>query len=288
MIANARMYSVESETYRLWRALFTAVFGAAELPVTLVDHAAPSPLEALWERPDQGAVFMCGLPFSRAPLQPVLVAAPVPALARAGAAQYWSHWVVRKEGAINTVADAFGGRLALTVPGSQSGCAAALSFFMSGRHAPPLFAEITAPTVTPLGALHAVIRGEADIAPIDSYAFSLMERYRADLAAQVRIVGNTCPTPIPPLVASADALEPPRLHALRSAFLSAHRRAPTRDLMARLLLRRFELPTSGAYDVLRERFDIATAHWAVHRLAERLHPAFKLIIGDGSLGPGAV
>ena len=272
MIANARMYAVSPEAAGRWRALLTAIVAASGISVDVIEHPAPAPLEDLWRRTDQGAVFMCGLPFSRSVPQPVLMAAPVPSPAEyGGEPRYWSELVVRRDSGYRSVSDTFGGRLALTVPGSQSGCVAALSFFMSAEREPPLFAEVIAPTVTPLGALSAVVRGDADIAPIDSYAFALLGWYRPDLAEQVRIVGRTTPTPIPPLVASQAGLE-----ALQSAFLEAHRIAPMRALMHDLLLQRFARPAAASYLVLEERFVVAALYWARHPLAKVVDPAFVL------------
>jgi ABC-type phosphate/phosphonate transport system substrate-binding protein len=272
MIANARMYSVSPETTELWRALLSAIFAKAVLPVTLIDHAYPKPIDELWCRTDKGAVFMCGLPFSRAEPQPVLVAAPVPSPPEfGGEARYWSELVVSKDSSWRSVPDTFGGRLALTAPESQSGCVAALSDFMALDREPPLFGEIIAPTVTPLGALRAVIRGAADIAPIDAYAFRLLERYRPDLTSQVRVVGQTVPAPIPPLVGSQNGLE-----ALTTAFLEAHQDPTTMRLMDRLLLQRFARPDPASYEVLRERFEATKRYWGLHPLAAVTHPAFAL------------
>lgn len=300
MIANARMYSVSPEAAALWRTLLTAIIAKTAHPVTVIDHPSPLPLEDLWSRSDQGAVFMCGLPFSRARPQPALIAAPVPSPAEFGEQpQYWSELVVRANSEFRTVADAFGGRLAFTVPESQSGCVAALTYFMSmdaaaadfaaadaaaavagaahavAAHAAapaagrPWFSEIAAPTITPLGALNAVVTGVADIAPLDAYAFRLLQRFRPDLTSQVRSVGQTVPTPIPPLVASTHGLE-----ALQSAFLGAHRDATLRRLMEQLLLHRFAQPAPAAYDSLRSGFEAAQAYWRSHRLAQVTHPAF--------------
>jgi ABC-type phosphate/phosphonate transport system substrate-binding protein len=219
-----------------------------------------------------GAVFMCGLPFSRAEPPPVLVAAPVPSPAEfGGEARYWSDLVVRADSGFRTVADTFGTRIAFTVPESQSGCVAALSYFLSAARKPPLFGEIIAPTVTPLGALKAVILGAADIAPIDSYAFSLLRQYRPDLTSQVRVIGQTAPTPIPPLVASAEGLG-----VLPSAFLEAHQNTATVTLMNKLLLQRFVRPDPQGYRVLRDGFEAARQYWGTHPLAEVTHPAFAL------------
>jgi ABC-type phosphate/phosphonate transport system substrate-binding protein len=276
MIANARMYGVSPEVDLLWRELLCAIIDLAGLDVDVIDHAAPAPLEDLWNRPDIAAVFMCGLPFSRQTPQPVLVAAPVPSPAGFGdEARYWSEFVVRSDSLFRTVADTFGSRIAFTVPGSQSGCVAALSHFASLKaHVEgPLFAEIVAPTITPRGALEAVVSGTAEIAPIDSYAFSLLRAHRPDLTARVRVVGRTLATPIPPLVASPSPTAS-GADAIASALMAAHLNPTLKPLMDRLLLRRFVRPDTADYDVLRERFATATQCWRARALAAVTHPAF--------------
>jgi ABC-type phosphate/phosphonate transport system substrate-binding protein len=283
LVANARMYSVSPEVAALWRELLTAIIAKSGVSATVIDYPAPAPLDELWSRPDKAAVFMCGLPFSRAEPQPVLMAAPVPAAPEFdGQPQYWSDFVVRKASEFQTVEDTYGGRIAFTVPDSQSGCIAALSHFMSaqrllsppaarsvqGRDS-PLFSKVIAPTITPLGNLTAVVEGAADVAPIDAYALRLLSTYRPDLWAEVRVVGRTQPTPIPPLVASQSGPE------LQAAFLEAHQIDTTKQLMHRLLLRRFAQPNPGAYAVLSERFAAATDYWREHRIAASIHPAFQ-------------
>jgi ABC-type phosphate/phosphonate transport system substrate-binding protein len=124
--------------------------------------------------------------------------------------------------------------------------------------------------------LAAVVDGKADIAPIDSYAFRLLRKYRPELVSAVRVIGETAPTPIPPLVASAGAVSEKERAALQSSFLEAHRNASLKPRMDELLLLGFTRPDSSAYAVLRERFDAATAYWRSHRLAEVTHPAFVL------------
>src|SRR3979409_1155456 len=116
--------------------------------------------------------------------------------------------VVRKDSGFHTIEDTFGGRIALTVPDSQSGCLAALYYLMTAADRFPPYREVITPKVTPLGAMSAVIEGAADVAPIDSYAFCLLQKYRWDLTSQLRTVARTARTPIPPLVASGPGFEP--------------------------------------------------------------------------------
>jgi hypothetical protein len=270
MIANARMYSVSAEAARLWRSLLTAVIEHAGLDIQLLEHTAPTPINELWQRPDKAAVFMCGLPFSRSDPRPELIAAPVPSPPDFhGLPQYWSEMVVRKDSGYQTIQDTFAGRIALTVPDSQSGCLAALHYLMTAADRFPLYGEVTTPKVTPLGAMSAVIDGAADVAPIDSYAYCLLQKYRQDLTSQLRIIGRTVRTPIPPLVAST-----PGFDALQAAFLEAHRIATIAPLMAGLLLERFVRPDPDSYDALRVNFETASRYWRTHPLAATVHPAF--------------
>jgi hypothetical protein len=273
MIANARMYSVDSKTAELWRRLLTAVIEHAGLDIGLLEHAEPAPISDLWQRSDQAGVFMCGLPFSRSDPRPELIAAPVPSPAEfRGLPQYWSDMVVRKDSAFGAIEDTFGGRIALTVPDSQSGCLAALYYLMRAAGEFPLYREVIEPQITPLGAMSAVIGAAADVAPIDSYAFCLLQKYRPELTSQLRIVGRTMRTPIPALVASRPGLE-----RLQAAFLEAHQIAAIAPLMAALLLERFVRPDPDSYDALRVNYEAAQRYWQSHRLAAGTHPAFAAV-----------
>jgi ABC-type phosphate/phosphonate transport system substrate-binding protein len=270
MIANARMYSVSPEAAGQWRALLAAIVEHAGLDIQLLEHTEPLPIDELWRRSDKAAVFMCGLPFSRAEPRPELIAAPVPSPNDfRGLPQYWSEMVVRKDSPFRTIEDTFGGRIALTVPDSQSGCLAALYYLMSRAQKFPPYREVITPRVTPLGAISAVIDGAAEVAPIDAYAYCLFRKYRWDLASQLRVIGRTPRTPIPPLVASRVGFD-----TLQAAFLVAHEIGSIQPLMADLLLERFVRPEPSSYDALRSNFEIATRYWREHPLAATVHPAF--------------
>ena len=279
MIANARMYAVGAQTGELWRALLSAVTAQGGLNVEVIEHAPPAAIDDLWRRTDMAAVFMCGLPYSRADPKPTLIAAPVPAAAEfAGLPKYWSELVVRSDSPFYDLESTLGGTICLTAPNSQSGYAAALQYLMAfdaartakaGGACSPLYREIAAPAVTPLGAVTAVVSGAADVAPIDAYAYRLLQKYRGDLTSKLRTVALTARTPIPPLVASNEGAT-----ALRAAFTAAHRDPALKVLLAGLELSHFVTPDPRDYDALRIRFESATAYWREHPLAEIVHPAF--------------
>jgi ABC-type phosphate/phosphonate transport system substrate-binding protein len=274
MIANARMYSVSPEAAGLWRSLLAAVIEQAGLDIKLLEHSHPEPIDALWLRTDLAGVFMCGLPFSRSLARPEIIAAPIPSPPDfRGLPQYWSEMVVRKDSPFQRIEDTFGGRVALTDPGSQSGCMAALCYLATAGDRFPLYREVIASQVTPLGAMTAVIEGAAEVAPIDAYAYSLLRKFRWDLTSRVRVVGRTARTPIPPLVGSHGGFD-----RLRAAFLEAHHIASTKVLMDDLLLQRFVVPEPNCYDALRSNAEEAGRFWTEHRFAAAVDPAFAVLL----------
>lgn len=270
------MYSVSPQVASLWRSLLSAIIAASGVSVNVIEHNAPLLMSDLWKRADKGAVFMCGLPFSRTEPRPLLIAAPVPLpAAYGGEPRYWSEMVVHAQSPYHSISDTFGSRIAFTMPESQSGYAAALGYLMElnrvGVFEQPLYREIIAPAVTPLGALMAVIQRQAEVAPIDSYCFALLQQTRPDLTSQVRSVAQTKATPIPLLVGS-----PGHHLALQTAFLEAHRNVATQELMSQLLLKQFVRPQVSHYDAMRIHCDRSLHYWRTHPLATVCHPAFAL------------
>ena len=252
-VANARMYAVNPTVAEAWRSLLRWVVERAQVDVEVIDYPAPQPLPALWQRDDLGCAFMCGFPLSRAKPVPVVLAAPIPSpAAYRGEAVYWTNLVARKDGAVRAIEDSFGRRIAFTTPDSQSGYQAMRAFFApyAKERGSPLFATAAGPLVTPRRVVEAVLAGDADLGPVDSYAFDLMQHHEPDLIAPLKVVAITPRTPIPPLVGAA-TLAPLDATRLRDALASVE---PAPDLVAvreALLLRGFAPVTAATYDALR-------------------------------------
>jgi ABC-type phosphate/phosphonate transport system substrate-binding protein len=142
--------------------------------------------------------------------------------------------------------------------------------------AKPLYRELIEPRFTPMGAVTAVTEHKADVAPVDSYAFALLQSHAPELTARVRVIARTERTAVPALVASGAANL-----KLAAAFLGLDKDPESRPLMDELLLRRFAVPNPPEYDALRVRFETMTAFWRCHPLAETIHPAFAEALGVG-------
>lgn len=254
LVANARMYSVERTTANAWRALLAWVAAQAEVPLAYAEHPPPAPLEALWRRPDLGCALMCGYPWAtwsptRGP-RPVIIGAPVPCEAR-GRAAYRTALVVRADSTATSLDDLRGRRFAYTTPHSQSGYQAVRRLLAdrTAPAAPRFFEAVVGPLVAPRRVVQAVVTGEADAGPLDSYWLALLRLHEPATAARLRVVAHTEWTPLPVFVAAART-EPAAREALARALLAAGSARELEDLRATLALSDFVRPDPRTYDVL--------------------------------------
>jgi ABC-type phosphate/phosphonate transport system substrate-binding protein len=240
LVANARMYAVNPVVWAAWAALFERVSTISGVPLTVIEHAAPAPLEELWRRGDLGLAFICGFPFAALDfgLQPI--AAPIPAgpLA-AGRPFYASDLIVRADGPFRTLEETFGGRIGWTARHSQSGFQAPRRHLLPYRRGvAPLYRESIGELMTPRRVIEAVLDDRIDIGPLDSYFHDLLKRHEPDTAARLRVVATTEPTPMP-LLAASPTLAPADRDALRRALLALGDDPLGRSLLAALCLSGF-------------------------------------------------
>ncbi len=259
-IACSRMYNVADGARRAWRDLFTEVSRRCGIPLRVIDHAAPAPLEDLWSRADLGCVFMCGWPYLRAVPKPVLVAAAVPRSSTRQAPEYRTAFVALAAHGHACLADTFGGRLAYTVEGSHSGFNAVRHHLLShyGNREKPLYRALVGPVVTPLGAVDSVRDGRADVAPVDSYALDLLRRHAPERLQDLAVIEWTTTAPMPPLVASPQVPEAD-IAALRAVLLASSTLPGLAEHLEALELAGFAAIAPAAYDVIGQRDSEARA-----------------------------
>lgn len=248
-IANARMYSATPRVRDAWNRLLRWVLADAGLAWEVIDYAAPAPLNALWARDDLGLAMMCGLPFSQRTPRPQLIAAPIPSPARyEGRAVYCTDIVVRAGAPYRTLQDTFGGIAGYTLADSMSGgvaFAAHLAPLRTPRRA-RLFSRTVGNLINARGVIDALVRGDIDVGPLDSYYHDLLRNDDPAYASQVRTVACTRWTPIPPLVATA-SLPGVDVDRLRASLQDAMREPTLAADRASLLLAGFATPDASAY-----------------------------------------
>jgi ABC-type phosphate/phosphonate transport system substrate-binding protein len=240
-VANARMYAVTPEVETAWRGLIAHVAREADVALTYVPYPAPQPLEALWARPDLGAVLMCGFPIALELAAVAPLASPIPRAAWAAhRAVYRTDLIVRRDAPFATLADTFGGRAGWTVSHSHSGFNAwrhhLLAFRTPAR--PALYGEMAGNLVTARKVLDSVREGRIDIGPLDAYWHMLLARHAPALTAGIRVLESTAVAPMPAFVAAAGT--PGEIVTrLRGAFSSAATRPWFAPFADELLLEGF-------------------------------------------------
>jgi ABC-type phosphate/phosphonate transport system substrate-binding protein len=106
--------------------------------------------------------------------------------------------------------------------------------------------------------VEAVIGGQCDAGPLDSYWHELLRATEPALAAQLRVIAMTEPTPIPPLVA-APAIAAATAARLVGALLAVEHADTLAPLRAQLRLQRFVALPAARYDELVARARAADA-----------------------------
>ncbi|HKS61188.1 MAG TPA: PhnD/SsuA/transferrin family substrate-binding protein [Xanthobacteraceae bacterium] len=257
LAANARMYAVTPAVKAAWQELFAWVAKESGVPLSYLDHAAPAPLETLWTRGDLGAAFMCGFPFAAAPAKPQALAAPIPSPPRyGGKPQYCTDFTVRADSAFTQLGDTFGRRIGWTVEHSQSGYQAVRNHLAALRAAHD--AQWVGPLVTPRRVIDALLAGEIDVGPLDSYVHDLLQRHEPATAAMLRVIESTAMTPIPLLVASPGVADD-AVARLRQTLLSCHREPELAATLDTLLLARFVAVDPADYEVLLARKGVSSS-----------------------------
>jgi len=251
MFANARMYAINPAVAAAWRALLEWAATRAEVDFEVIDYPAPAPLPALWARPDAAGVFMCGYPRSQAQPQPRVLAASVPSpRPYDGRPVYWTDIIVPIDSPITRLEETFGRKFAYTTEDSQSGYQAPRLLFARHAHGAALFSATVGPLVTPRRIVEAVVAGDADAGPLDSYVHDLLRLHEPALASRLRVVATTPATPIPPLVA-APGIDADIAERIADALIAAGESAALEAIRTTLQLECFARVTAADYAVLR-------------------------------------
>lgn len=251
-VANARMYSVNPAVALAWNELFEWLAHESGVDLRVIEHKFPAPLAELWARPDLGCAFMCGFPYKLAKDPPRPVAAPVPLDAPVpGRPVYATRLVVRADAAFRSLEDTFGGRLGYTVDDSHSGYNALRHHLLPYRRqrGGNLYRESIGPLTTPRRVIDALLAGDIDVGPLDSYALDLMQRHDPDLVVRIRVVATTDAAPIPFLVASRECPDGV-VAALQAALIRFGDVAVCADLRERLCLQGFAPVVIADYDLI--------------------------------------
>ncbi len=199
--------------------------------------------------------WICGRPYTRlvdetrAPIR--LLAAPVMAGARYGGRPiYFSDVIVRSDSRFRQFDDLRGGSWAYNEPGSQSGYHVTRYYLAKRGERGQFFGRVVA-SGAHLRSLTQVLDGTVDASAIDSTVLEWEMMRDPTLAERLRVIEVFGPSPIPPLVISAEL--PDGLAAdIRSLLLNLHTTTVGQELLASGYLDRFVAVSDSDYDRIRQ------------------------------------
>ncbi len=223
------------------------------------------PLEEIWRDPDLLLAQTCGYPL-RKHLDGIvrLVATPVYDIPGCDGAWHRSFIVVAAGAACGSLAALRGARAALNGHDSSSGMNLfrhTLAPVAGGR---PMFGSVTL-TGSHAASLAAVANGSADVAAIDCVSFWFITREQPGLAARVRILAETAPSPGLPLV-TRHAASDREVAILREALEAAVVSPALAEAREILRLRGFAVLPESDYDAIL-RYEAAAIAAGYPRLA---------------------
>ena len=248
------MYNATPAVKAAWTRLFGSVFLDLGLDVAIIDHPWPAPIESLWTQPDLLCGFMCGWPFTNAtlPIKPLAVPVPLPARYQ-DQSRYCSEFLAHADLGWSKLEDSFGHRFGYMTENSQSGFNAprgALAPYAEQR-AGRLFSAVVGPLDTPPRALAALRDSEVDLIALDSFYLDLLRAHRPEALDGVVTLATTAWTPMPLLVAADGACDT-LVNSLAQKLTGLHHEPLYRDLLAQVLVSRFEVPDRASYLPLNE------------------------------------
>ena len=229
--------------------------GLDDVPERLTQPATPP---ELWRDPGLLFAQTCGYPFTHAFAGRLrLIATPCYDAPGCTGPYYASAIVVRSDAPAARLPDLLGLCAAVNETNSQSGHHALHQAMspLSGGGAP---FQAVIPTSSHAASLAAVQSGEADVCAIDAVAHALLVRHAPERLDGLRVLTFTDPTPGLPYVTAA-AQSGGTVARLREGLFRALNDPDLAQVRADLLIAGAEILDAGAYDVLRERAQVAAA-----------------------------
>lgn len=252
-IACTRMYNVCERVARSWDAVLETVSRLSGIRLRIERHAYPLDIQALWDRPDLGLVFVCGRAFALGGMRHKTIAVP---LRERGADEepaplYGTHILVRKASSFMSCEDILDARIGWTVAHSHSGYLAVKRLLapFAGKAVEDLFTAATGPLHTPMNCLNALRDNKADAVPLDSYCYSLLQRNAPETVAGARILASTVEYPMP-FMAASEGVDGAVCEALRQALFETAELPAMADALRTLCITGFTAPETASYAAL--------------------------------------
>ncbi len=168
-----------------------------------------------------------------------------------GQTVYYSYIIVPADSTAQSLTDLRNQTFAFTDPLSNSGRMAAAHMLWQQDETPESFFAETIFTYSHDNSIQAVADALVDGAAVDSLVYEYFVEREPDVAAKTRIVGQSVPYGIPPVVVPA-GLDQNLKSQLQEAFVSMHQTEQGKIILDSLHIDRFVAVDDSAYDSVRQ------------------------------------
>lgn len=242
-VAVGAMVSPE-RTFLAYRELFELLAEGLEMDLDFLQRRSYAEVNELVLSGDVDLAWVC-----TGALRPLLASGGVEIVAVpvvGGVTVYHADLIVRADSGITSLEGLRGRRFAFTDPLSLTGRRVVEVWLTEQGETPQDFFGETFFTHAHDNSIHAVRRGLADGASVDSLVLEYLERHAPQETEGLLVIRRSRAFPIPPLVAPAGVGDD-TLERLREALLGLGSSRREREALERIGVDRFVLPPPGLY-----------------------------------------
>jgi len=252
------------EGYTYYHQLKVYLEEELKRPIQLIDRDNYDQVNKLLESGDLDAAFVCAGPYVEGRKKFGLELLAVPLVH--GKPFYHSYIIVPKDSTVQDFAGLRGKTFAFTDPKSNSGCLVPTYMLARMKETPLSYFAKHIFTYGHDKSINAVAKKLVDGAAVDNLIFEYIQRQHPELTAKTRIVATSPPYGIPPIVIRDDVDATLKMQ-LQGTLLRMHENPRGRQILAGMMIDRFEAGNDRNYDSIREM-----NVWISQQSGKRPHP----------------
>jgi phosphonate transport system substrate-binding protein len=247
-VAVAAMVSPK-ETFGTYRQLLDHLATDLGSEIELVQRKTYGEISELIGRGQIDLAFVCSGPYAVGKDRYGFELMATPEVA--GSHFYRSYLIVNTDSAFQRLEDLRGRTFAFTDPDSHTGKLVPTHWLAELNEQPEGFFGMTIYTYSHDNSILAVARGLVDGAAVDSLVWEYYRQRNPSLTANTRVIRQSDPYGVPPIVAS-NSLSNELRGRITRLLLSMHQDPNGRRILQELLIDRFVEPREEWYDTIRQ------------------------------------
>jgi phosphonate transport system substrate-binding protein len=236
------------ETYTQYRELFAYVSRRLDRELVFVQRKTYAEINELFRKGRLDLAFICSGPYALGQKDSgfdLLVAPQIN-----GSHFYHSYLIVNTDSPFQSLQDLEGKAFAFTDPHSNSGHIVPLYWLHQMGTRPEEFFAQTIYTFSHDNSILAVAKGLVDGAAVDSLIWEFMRQAGSEIVQKTRVIRNSQPFGIPPIVVSSDISDELR-PKVQDLLLNMHASEPGTSILSELDIDKFIPADDSWYDPIR-------------------------------------